>query len=295
MYRREVLDVQALPKDQRSSTNPFVNGQIKCDIIDLPAYRYIGWNSQRPVFRDARVRQAMTHALNREAIIKDVFVGMGAIPTGPFLPGSPGLDPEIKPLPFDLAKAAELLSQAGWIDSDNDGLRDQVIDGKKLNFEFSLMIYATNPEFAALAAIFKEDLLKIGIKMTVEAAEWSLWQKRTHEKDFDAFTGGWTMGWVTDPYQLWHSSQADAPEGSNYTGFRNKEADGLIEGLRETFEPQEREKMLRRIHRLIVDSYNYTFLITERRPFCYHKELKGLVYSKLRPVEHSLPWWIEAN
>jgi ABC-type transport system substrate-binding protein len=237
----------------------------------------------------------MTYALNRQGIIKDVFSGMGAIPVGPYRLGSQDHDPEIQPLPFDLAKAGDLLREAGWIDTDSDGLRDKVLNGRKVPFEFSLMIYASRPEFATMATIFKEDLLKIGVKMNIEAAEWSLMQKRMHEKDFDAFTGGWGQSSINDPYQLWHSSQADSPEGSNMTGFRNKEADQLIEKLRETLDRAERTQMLRRIHRLIVESYNYAFLATERRPFCYHQELKGVVFSKLRPIEYSMPWWVEAN
>lgn len=290
-YRREILDFEKVPRAQQPNS-PFLNGSISCDIIDQPAYRYIGWNTSRPLFEDVRVRKAMTLALNRQGIIKDVFQGMGTIPVGPYPLGSPDHDPEIQPLPFDLDQAARLLDEAGWVDSDKDGLRDKQVAGRQQSFEFSLLIYASRPEFTALANIFKEDLLKIGVKMSVEAAEWSLMQKRMHERDFDAYTGGWAQGTINDPYQLWHSSQADSPEGSNMTGFRNEEADQLMEQLRITFDGAERQRMLRRIHRLIVESFNYAFLASEQRPFCYYKELKGVVYSKVRPPENSLPWWV---
>jgi ABC-type transport system substrate-binding protein len=294
-YRREILDFQKLPKDQQPKDNPFLNGTLTCQIIDLPSFRYIGWNSLRARFSDVRVRKAMTFALNREAIIRDVFVGLGKVARGPFLEGSSDLDPSIEPLPFDLQQATQLLEEAGWKDSNQDGLRDKVVDGRSQAMEFSLLIYAGSAEFSALANIFKEDLLKIGVKLNIEAAEWSLMQNRMHEKDFDAFVGGWSLDWSSDPYQLFHSSQADAAEGSNMTSFKNAEADRLMEKLRETIDPKERQTMLHRMHRLIFDSFNYTFLSTERRPFCHHKEVKGIRFSKVRPIPDARPWWVEAN
>jgi ABC-type transport system substrate-binding protein len=294
-YRREVVDFQALPKDRWPKDNPFLNGEIQCDVINLPSFTYLGWNTDRPLFADVRVRQALTYALNREGILKDVFMGLGQIARGPFLEDSTDLDPEVKPLPFDLTKAAALFDEAGWKDTNGDGLRDKLLNGKQTPFEFSLLVYSNSAEFAALANIFKEDLLKIGVKMNVESAEWSLMQKRMDEHDFDAVTGGWLMSWVNDPYQLWHSSQADAPLGSNRTGFRNKEADALIEKLRETFDAGERQRMMHALHRIIVESYNYTFLLTGKRPFCYHRELQAWIYSKVRPIEDNRPWSIQSN
>lgn len=294
-YRREILDFEKLPKAQQPKDNPFLNGTLSCQIVDLPSFRYIGWNALRSPFSDVNVRKAMTYALNREAIIKDVFVGLGKVARGPFLESSTDLDPSIQPLPFDLQEAAKLLDAAGWKDTNQDGLRDKLVGGRNVALEFSLLIYATSTEYTALANIFKEDLLKIGAKLNIEAAEWSLMQKRIHEKDFDGFIGGWSMDWTSDPYQLWHSSQADAAEGSNITSFKNPEADRLMEKLRETIEPETRQAILHQLHRMIVDSYNYTFLSTERRPFCHHKEVKGVRFAKMRPVADALPWWVTQN
>src|SRR5690606_30667210 len=150
---------------------------------------------EKPLFRDKRVRAAMTHAFNRQQVIDKVFQGLGEIVSGDAAPDSPRNDPTIRPLPFDLARARALLAEAGWKDSDGDGLVDQVIDGKRIPFEFTLMLYAGSPEWSALANIYKEDLLKIGIKLTVASVEWSVMQKRTDEKSFDAFTGGWSVGY----------------------------------------------------------------------------------------------------
>jgi ABC-type transport system substrate-binding protein len=290
-YREEVLQYQNVPAAQRPANNPFTNGQIRCDVVDQPSYTYIGWNSDNPLFKDRRVRTAMTLALNRQEIITKVFSGMATISRGPFLESSNYLAPEVKPLPFDLKQAAALLKEAGWADTDGDGLLDMAAGGKRKPFEFTLLTSSTSPEWASASNIFKEDLLGIGVKLSVDAAEWSLLQKRMEEKKFDAVTGAWALPWSTDPHQMWHSSQADVPKGSNIVGFRNKEADALLESLRVTLDPAERTKKLQDFHRILHREQPYTFVYVPKTPYCYRKGLENVVYGKERPLPDLQPWW----
>jgi peptide/nickel transport system substrate-binding protein len=290
-YREEVLKYQGLPASERPQSSPFLNGQIKCDLIDQLSYAYIGWNGNLPLFADRRVRTALTLALNRQEIITKVFNGMGKIARGPFLESSGNLAPEIQPLPFDLKRAAALLAEAGWVDTDGDGLLDRAdTSGKKIPFEFSLLSF-TSPEWIAFGNVYKEDLLSIGIKMTVEIAQWSQMQKRMDEKQFDAFTGAWLLTWYTDPYQMWHSSQADVPKGSNQVGFRNPQADALLEQLRATLDPGKRIELSRAFHRILHEEQPYTFVYTPRNAYCYKSGLQNVVYAKERPLNESTPWW----
>ena len=98
------------------------------------SYSYIGWNLRHPLFKDRAVRQALTHLVDRERIIKDVYLGLGRIQTGNFYIGSPNHDPTIKPYPFDVEKAKAMLAEAGWRDTDGDGVLDK--DGRKFEFVF---------------------------------------------------------------------------------------------------------------------------------------------------------------
>jgi peptide/nickel transport system substrate-binding protein len=290
-YREEVLQYQSLPEAQRPPNNPFTNGTIKCDVVDQTSYTYIGWNTNNSLFVDRRVRNAMTLALNRQEIISKVFSGLATIARGPFLESSNFLAPEIKPLPFDLKQAASLLKEAGWADTDGDGLLDIAAGGKRKAFEFTLLTSGTSPEWASAANIYKEDLLSIGVKMNVDAAEWSLMQKRMEEKKFDAVTGGWALPWSTDPYQIWHSSQADVPKGSNTVGFRNKEADALIESLRVTLDPAQRARKLQDFHRILHREQPYTFVYIPKSAYCYRRGLENVVYAKERPLADLQPMW----
>jgi ABC-type transport system substrate-binding protein len=290
-YREELKQYDGNPQKPKGS--PFFDGRIQNTKMTQPAYSYIGWNADRPLFADKRVRRAMTMAFNRRQIIDSVFVGLGKISTGPFLSSSPYIDPEIKPIPFDLNGAKALLAEAGWTDTDGDGLLDNALrpgDKTRAPFEFTLLIYGSSKEYASLANILKEDLLKIGIKMNIDAAEWSLMQKRMNEKNFDAYTGGWALPWEADLFQLWHSSQADVAKGSNRVGFRNKDADAIIEKLRVTFDADERIALLRRFHRLLDVEQPYSFFREAEGIYCYWNDVKNVEFAKVRPVINTLPW-----
>ncbi len=294
-YREEYLDWQKKPKSSWPKNNPFLNGEISCQKVTNPAFYYIGWNAENPLFKDKRVRAAMTHAFNRKQIIDKVFLGLGEIISGDAAPDSPRSDPSIEPLAFDLRRSKELLAEAGWKDTDGDGLVDKVIDGKRRPFEFTLLIYGNSPEYSALANIFKEDLLRVGVKMNVASVEWSLMQKRMDEKNFDAYTGAWTVPWEADPYQIWHSSQADIPKGSNKVSFRNKEADQIMEELRVTFDPAKRRELFHRFHRILHEEQPYTFFYFKKSVYCWRKAVKHVVFAKDRPVADSLPWWVSGQ
>jgi peptide/nickel transport system substrate-binding protein len=291
-YREEVQQYAALPEAQRPKDNPFLNGTIQCDVVDQATYSFIGWNADKPLFSDRRVRTAMTLAINRQEIITKVFNGMGQVARGPFLETSNYLAPEIKPLPFDLQRSAALLKEAGWVDTDRDGLLDRADgSGKRTPFVFTLLINASRPEWASAANVIKEDLLGIGVKMSIEAAEWSLMGKRMEERKFDAYTGAWALPWSTDPFQVWHSSQADTPKGSNRVGFRNKKADALIEELRVTLDPAKRTELMRAFHRVLHEEQPYTFMFIPKIPFCHRNTIQNAVYAKERPLQDFQVWW----
>jgi peptide/nickel transport system substrate-binding protein len=291
-YREEVQQYAGLPEAQRPKNSPFLDGTIQCDVVDRPGYQFIGWNADNTLFSDKRVRTAMTMAINRQDIITKVFSGMGRVARGPFLESSNYLDPTIQPLPFDLHRAAALLKEAGWVDTDKDGLLDRAgPNGTRIPFAFTLLINGSRPEWASAANVIKEDLLGIGVKMSVEAAEWSLMLKRMEERKFDAFTGAWVLPWSTDPFQVWHSSQADAAKGSNRVGFRNKQADALIEELRVTLDPAKRTELLRAFHRIVHEEQPYTFMFVPKVPYCHRNTLQNTIYAKERPLADFMVWW----
>lgn len=285
-YRNEIVN---------GGTPGFKDGSLSHEIYDGPMYRYLGWNADTVYFNDRRVRQAMTMAFNRELTIEVNMNGLGIPISGPYSISNSAYDQSIQPWPFDLKRAGELLTEAGWVDNDRDGVREKTIDGKVVPFRFDMVAYGHRPEMIAAMEIFRDDLRKIGVSMNILPVEWSVMIQRMEDKDFHAFTGGWLLAWETDLYQLWHSSQADEARSSNRIGFRNPEADKIIEAVRRTFDEDERVKLFHQFHALVHEEQPYTFWFQSRNVGAWRSEVKNVTFSQLRPFDSALKWYLSAD
>ena len=252
------LDMLSLTPDQwmnQKDHRLFASGKAARYKYPALAYSYIGYNQKNPLFRDRRVRRALTMLVDRERIIRDIMNNLATPIKGPFPVLSRYGDPALKPLPYDPAQAKKLLAEAGWRDTDGDGILDK--DGKK--FSFTILQVAGHPTQMRMFPMIKESFAAAGIDMNIQALEWSVYLERLNSRDYDACSLGWSTSFDPDPYQVWHS-QGIAPPGSNHICYSNPELDKLIEKLRGTFDPKERIRISRGIERIIHEDQPYTFL-----------------------------------
>ncbi|MFI5323590.1 MAG: peptide-binding protein [Thermodesulfobacteriota bacterium] len=287
VLKRQELDVASLTPIQweRQTNSPDFEKHFGKFSYYTPNYSYIGWNSARPYFADKRVRKAMTYLVNRELILEKIMFGLGAVVTNPFYINSPEYDKDIKPIPYNPEEAKKLLDEAGWIDHDGDGVRDK--DGVKFAFEFLIPNESETGE--KIATIFKEELDKVGIQMEIRKTEWAVFTMRLNERNFDAVTLAWSMGVESDPYQIWSTTQAE--KGSNFVGFKNLEADKLIEEARQEFDRKKRIELYRKFSEIVHDEQPYTFLFCRKATVAVDKRLANVVVHPLGidPTEWYVP------
>jgi peptide/nickel transport system substrate-binding protein len=252
-------------------------------------YFWIGWNEARPFFADKKVRLAMTYLIDREAIKEHILRNPEAqIPTGPFYIYGLQNDPNIKPWPYDPEKAKRLLDEAGWIDHDGDGIRDK--NGVPLRFKY--MIAADMALHEQIAKLVKDAAAGAGIEVLLDPFEWSVFSQKVKDRDFDAVSMSWGGDLEQDPYQIWHSSQIEN-RGSNYVGFRNAEADALIEQARQTLDPDKRNALYHRFHRILHEEQPYTFIYTRPEQRFLDKRFQNVIVHKLGINE--LEWYVPAQ
>ena len=255
------LDMDSLTPDQwvnRTSSPEFgPKGFLKKYSYPGFSYFYIGLNLNNPLFQDKRVRQALSHLVNREKIRREIFFGLMDAVSGPFPKQSSAYDPSVQPYSFDPAAARRLLAEAGWKEGQDGILRK---DGREL--AFTVVYPNTSVSFQKMLPVIKEDMKKAGVRMDLLGIEWSVLVQRLEKKQFEACLLGWTGTLKPDPYQLWHSSQADQPASSNHIGFVNPKADELIEKIRQCFDPADRTRLYHEFHRLIHDEAPYLFLFS---------------------------------
>jgi peptide/nickel transport system substrate-binding protein len=255
-----------------------------------PTYSYIGWNNDHPIFRDKRVRKAMTYLTDRKQIVKAVLFGLGEVVDSHIYLFRPEYDKSLKSYPFDPAKAIALLNEAGWKDSDGDGVLDKVIDGKKMPLRFEIKVNSGNAVRKSVALVLLDELKKHGIAASVRELDWTIFLNDVKNHNFDAVVLGWQMS-TTEPdaYQVWHSSQA-ANKGSNAISYKNARVDEILEQYRREFDPQKRIEMYKEFQEIISEEQPYTFLFIGKRVSAVQRRFQGVKVfpDGLRPID----WWV---
>lgn len=201
------------------------------------ATEFIGFNTQKEPLDDKRVRQAISHVVDKEEIIDGIYSGTGRIPAGPIAPELLGHDEDLEGLEHDIERAQELMTEAGYEDG----------------FEINIV---TNdaPERVDVAIYLQEALQQINVEATVDQIEWGAYLEETGTGEHDIFILGWPNP-TGDPDQsvwpLFHSSM----EGSqgNRTFLDNEEVDELLEAGRTTTDDSERIEIYQELQEILVD------------------------------------------
>jgi peptide/nickel transport system substrate-binding protein len=277
----------------RGTNSERFNREFKKYEYYAPTYTYIGWNNDHPIFRDKRVRQAMTYLTDRKQIVKSVLFGLGEIVDSHIYFFRPEYDKSLKSYPFDPPKAIQLLNEAGWKDTDGDGVLDKVIDGKKIPLRFEIKVNSGNAVRKSVALVLLDELKKHGVAASVRELDWTIFLNDVKNHQFDAVVLGWQMS-TTEPdaYQVWHSSQA-ANKGSNAISYKNARVDQILEVYRREFDVQKRIQMYKEFQEIIHDEQPYTFLYVGKRVSAVHRRFQGVEVfpDGLRPID----WWVPSN
>ena len=179
---------------------------------------------------------------------------------------------------------SQMLEEEGWYDSDGDGILDKEINGKRVPFRFALTYYVKNPSSKANSDYVATALKEIGIDCELNGVDIADLSSMFDEKSFDALYLGWSLGTPPEePKQLWHSSGADEKGSSNAVGFKNSEADGLIEALQYEYSQGKRTQYYHRFHEIIHDETPYTFLYTPKTTLLYRDYVKNIFIPTERP------------
>jgi peptide/nickel transport system substrate-binding protein len=161
----------------------------------------------------------------------------------------------VKPLPYDPQKARQLLSEAGWKDSNGDGILEK--EGKP--FRFTLITNSGNDTRKDVGVLVQRQLREIGMDVKFELYEWSVFLKNfINAKHFDACILGWALSVDPDAYEIWHSSQIE--KGFNFISYQNPEIDRLLEEGRREYDFERRKQIYWRVHELMAQDQPYTFL-----------------------------------
>ncbi len=235
------------------------------------SYTYMGFNLKHKPFDDVRVRRAINYAIDKQELIDGVYLGLGINIASPYKPGTRWSNPALTPYPYDPTKAKALLKEAGFTDSNNDGILER--DGKPFAFE---IVTNQNKEREKSAVLIQRRLKEVGIDVKIRAIEWASFISRFIKTgDFDVVVLGWGLGLDPDQYNIWHSSQ-QAPGQFNFIGYNNPTVDQLLEQGRLELNPDKRMKIYHEFARVLLEDSPIVYLSAGYGLTAINKRVKGI-------------------
>jgi peptide/nickel transport system substrate-binding protein len=252
-------------------------------------YVYLGFNLKHPFFADARVRKAVSLAVDRESIIKGVLLGQGIAAFGPYKPGTWPYHPHLKPYARDVELSRRLLAEAGFVPG-----RNGIMEKGGHEFSFTILTNQGNDQRIKSATIIQSQLRDVGIRVRIRTVEWAAFIKEFVDKGrFDAIILGWTIPMDPDGYAVWHSDNA-RPGGLNFIGYRNPEVDALLVEARSTPDQERRGALYARFQEILHEEQPYAFLFVPYALPMVQARFRG-VEAALGGIMHNLPeWWVAA-
>jgi peptide/nickel transport system substrate-binding protein len=239
---------------------------------------HIEWNTKDPRFTDQRVRRAMAYAFNMDEMRQSIFYDLVLPGTGIFHPAAWMASPNIEPFKQDLDKAEDLLDEAGWVDSDGDGVRDKEVNGRRIPLEFTIISYE-QPHAIKVCTLLKNNLDQIGVVCHVKPTEFTVKTTLAAKHKFQALMGGWGTG--SDPATLvniFGSGQA-----RNFGQYSNKRVDELFKQGQLEFDREKRAKIYAEIHEILWEDQPSLWLFHRKSLYGVNKRVRGFNFTPGSP------------
>ena len=254
----------------------YFNNNYDSDFLDRYGISYIGLNMKpdgikhKPFFVDQKVRRAIAYMIPIDEIVEVMMHGKASRQTSNISALKKTYNDTLELIPLDIDKAKALLTEAGWIDTDGDNIRDKVINGVKTPFSFKFS-YMASPTSKEIVMMMKESMYKAGIVAEPTPMDFSLFYKNAGDHKFDAMLAGWgSSAAYSNPMQLWHTSSW-VNKGSNFCGFGDAYSDALIEEANTTLDYDTHRNALLKLQAKIYEDQPYVFLYITKRKFAIHK------------------------
>ncbi|HEY5158253.1 MAG TPA: peptide ABC transporter substrate-binding protein [Anaerolineales bacterium] len=244
-----------------------------------------------PGMADVNVRKAIAMGIDREGITRDLMLGLTSVPASYWDSFPYYNNPPLQNYPYDPEAAKKLLDQAGWVDSNGDGVREK--NGVKLDFTYGT---TTGEPRQDVQAVVKQQLALIGIKVELQSFESDTY----FDQNGPAAKGQidimeWTDGpSVPDPdVYYWYCSEiptTDYPAGSNWQYLCDNELDALLTKQTSEIDPVERQKTFTQINQIFYDKVYWLGLWQEPDRWAVNPRLTGVKFSGVTPFFNISEW-----
>jgi peptide/nickel transport system substrate-binding protein len=274
--QNEEIDAMAgiLPEDfRRLEQDSLFKQRYQLFTVNSLAYYYIGVNARKPLLSEKAVRQALAHIIDADEIIREVFQGFGERIAAPVPPSANYYPKKLKPIQFNLEKAKGLLAAAGWKDTNNNGIVDKVLDGKRVELSVAYLLNASSETSRNIGLLIQDNARRAGVEIRLEAKEPTVLLEQLRERNFELISAGRTLSPLWNPLQNWHT------QGDNRYGFGDATTDALIDEILQSMDEKQRNDKIGKLLDRIYDEQVEIFLFAPNDRIAIHKRFDAVTTS----------------
>ncbi len=215
-------------------------------------YYFFAINHDLPKFADVRVRQALTYAIDKQAIVKNILKGDGRPATGPINPLLGAYyNPNVETYPYNPEKAQALLAEAGW----RKGAGGVLANAKGEKFTLLFNGPKGYPVMEQVMTYAQQQYQKLGFDVTLDIVEWPVHLQKYHDRKYDLLMEWWITPPDPDLYDHYYSASPD-----NWWGYKNAALDRMLVKARSEPDPQKRVALYHEIQAMLAKDVPLVYL-----------------------------------
>ncbi|HEY0019263.1 MAG TPA: ABC transporter substrate-binding protein [Longimicrobium sp.] len=254
---------------------------------------WIAFNQQKAPVNDPAVRRAFLMAINREQIVQAQFGEQGTAALSPIAPGLREHSADVRPIPSDPNGAKQLLEQAGWRDTNGDGIREK--NGQPLRIVVE--VSSSDQMRKDMLIFMQQQLRQAGIDLSISEMERASWVERLRGRQFTAsFWGwGWGPGVMGPNAEMLFHSRSIPPNGANFAGYSNPRADALIDSILVENDSTRARGMWKQLEQQVIDDAVYAPIFLDPEFYAVNQRFANVKFRGPEWWEDAIYWSIPEN
>lgn len=275
----------------RQETIPSLAEKGDVNLVTLPGsdYVFMHLNHRDPrsqskphaLFASREMRRAITMALDRTAMVKNLFDTLASVSIGPAVRAFPTTDTSLAQIRHDKPLAERLLDSLGWRRAREGALRTR--NGVPLRFD--LLVPVSSLSRVRLSVLLQEQLRQVGIEVNVEKMDYAAFSARQSARSFDAALASWHLGSSPGAVKVTWTSEAAGKGGLNYGSYRNPRFDALVDRALAATDVRVSRELFRQANQIIVDDAAAVWLYEPKTLIAISDRIR---HGPMRPNA----WWL---
>ena len=279
-FMNNEIDIVPVPADQVAGVKSLGFAEVK-PANDLSVY-YVGFNLLNGFFKDPNVRKALAYATDKNLIVSSIIGEYGEVSDDLFPNAHWSHNPDVTKYPFDVAKAKQMLEEAGF-KLNSGGIYEK--DGKEL--KFTLNVPTGNVEREKTGALLKQQWGAVGVNVEIISLDFSTLvtkllptgsdgkQRAVTADDYDAYILGFGVEVDPDEYRSYFDSAFMPPNGYNFVSYSNPVIDELFDKELSQTNQEERTATFHEIAKTLSDEQPWIPIYGQKTVFASNTKIDG--------------------